>query len=250
MKKRILFISTILIWSISNAQDTKKTSKSYKYNNFFEASFSIGDNQYAPSMAWNHLHGIGKKKNFKIGYGVRWSSYIGSGFKDYQTAPAKFTSGQQGPQVLFSDYVNSNIDTVKVSSPYVGMANIYVQLQYTFFKKLDLGFNIDVFGFSYGSKENVSYSQNIDAASLITPPSNIEATPTTLNLLLISDNDIGGLNSEFYLRYWITNKWAVKGIFTFIFSEYTTNTALRLGNDRFRNKAVLFGLGVTYCPFK
>lgn len=249
--KYIILLSAISM--IAAGQDTTANSKkSYKYNNLFDLGLSVGSAQLAPTFAWNHLHGIGKKKNLKIGYGVRWSSFIGLEDKDYTTAPAKLTSGVEGPQAMFTDNIVKNIDTISIKNPYVGMANIYVAFQYTFFKKLDLGFNIDVVGFSYGSKVQSLYTQN-SLAPATTETSYLaaqDASPTTLNLLLVSDNDIGGLNSEFFVRYWFNDKWAIKGMFTFMFTEFTTTNKLRLENDRFRNKATLFGLGVTYCPWK
>jgi len=74
--------------------------------------------------------------------------------------------------------------------------------------------------------------------------------PTTLNLLLTSDNDIGTLNSEFFARYWIKPAWAIKAGYTFLFTEFTTNRELTFNNDRFRNKAGMFMVGITYAPFK
>jgi hypothetical protein len=75
------------------------------------------------------------------------------------------------------------------------------------------------------------------------------AKPTSLNLLLVSDNDKGSLNSELFARYLIGEKWGIKGGVQFLFSEYTTDTELQQfpePNDRFRNKSLMFSAGVSY----
>jgi hypothetical protein len=245
--KTVLIIFLLPISALFAQDLSTEEKKGFKYNNLFDLDISVGSKQYTFALDWNHMHGIGKKKRLKIGYGIRWSNYFGSGSKSYQTAPAKLTSGQQGPQVLFSNYIN-NIDTVQFSNPYIGMVNAFVSIQYTIFKKVDLGFNIDVVGLSYGSKSTGEYHPNSSALPSTFGLSQ-SASPSTFNLLLVSDNDLGGLNSEFYLRYWFNDKLAIKGMFTFIFTEYTTANKLRLENDKFRNKGVLFGLGVTYNPW-
>jgi len=247
-----LFIVLNVLFLTGKAQDSTKTSKHiFKNNNLFDLGISIGDKQVVGALDWNHFHGVGKKQNLKLGYGIRYSGFHGIDSKIYTTAPAKLTSGQEGPQVLFVDNLPNNIDTINVArNPYVGMANIFLSAQYTFFKKLDLGFNIDLVGFSFGSKTTGAYTVHSSGKPNVNDGSTQTLTPTAFNLLLVSDNDLGSLNSEFYLRYWINDKWAIKGIFTFIFTEYTTGSKLRLDNDRFRNKGILFGLGVTYRPWK
>ncbi len=218
--------------------------KWYQTNNIAELSIAANGTEFSPSLNIQHLHGIGKKQNFKIGYGLRFSSYFGQD-KEYTTAPAKLTSGEEGPQVLFSDFKKENIDTVFIKYPQVNSLNLFIVLQYTFFKKLDLGFNIDAIGFSFGGKHNGGYKLNESQAS--NPYlSNQQVVPTTLNLLLVSDNDIGSLNSELFLRYRFNSHWGMKGGFTFMFSEFTTENKLRLDNDRFRYKSSMAMLGVSY----
>jgi hypothetical protein len=72
-----------------------------------------------------------------------------------------------------------------------------------------------------------------------------------VNLLLVSDNDIGSLNSEFYARYKFNSRWSAKAGLGFVFTEYTTTvnaqtTPSGLQNSRFRNKAAGLMLGVNY----
>ncbi|MDX2189423.1 MAG: hypothetical protein SFY32_06150 [Bacteroidota bacterium] len=231
------------------AQDVISTAnKSYPFQNIFEFNIAVGASQMCQSNSWTIFKELDKKKNFRIGFGLRESMYFGFGDINYYTAPAKHTSGEEGPQVIFKDNIISNIDTIKVHNPTVGMCNIHAVIQYTFFKKLDLGFNIDLVGFSFGAKTNNQYRPNLAVSG---NNRSIEASnPTIFNLLLVSDNDLGSLNSEFYARYWINQKWAVKAMYTFMFTEYTTTNKLRLDNDRFRNKSSMIGLGISCCIFR
>ncbi|MBD0352117.1 MAG: hypothetical protein ICV65_13265, partial [Flavisolibacter sp.] len=61
----------------------------------------------------------------------------------------------------------------------------------------------------------------------------------------------GSLNSEFFLRYRISGRWSVKGVYQFLFVEYKTTNVTQTAPDgtivdRFRNKANNGGLGITY----
>jgi hypothetical protein len=77
-----------------------------------------------------------------------------------------------------------------------------------------------------------------------------EAKPINLNALLISDNDIGSLNSEIKIKYYFKPNWAINFGGTFIFAEYTTANKLFKDNDRFRQKTFMPMIGICYTPFK
>lgn len=261
-KTRLVLSVMFLSASIANAQE-KKTSKpdtqeeihetndkpakgqrGYKYNNDFDLAIAANSNQALAAVSWVHYQNITRNKKFKIGYGARINSQFGKNL-DYATAPARLTSERTDPGVLFSETFYENIDTLHVNSAQNNSVNLSINLQYTFFKKLDLGFNIDAVGFSFGGSTTGKYYayQSADNGSIQT------ASPTPFNLLLVSDNDIGMLNSELYLRYWLNNKWGIKAGLSFAFTEYTTENKLRLDNDRWRNKALMGMLGITYTPF-
>ncbi|MFN0047883.1 MAG: hypothetical protein ACKVOU_02030 [Cytophagales bacterium] len=260
MKQKHKFLFTlvlILLCSQSFAQENVPQSPWWKQNNLAEFGASVGYYEFSLNVNAHHLHPIkiGKKSNLKIGYGLRFTSYFGDA-KDYVTAPAKLTSGEEGPQVMYLDNIVENIDTVFIKYPQVYSTNLFFVIQYTFFNKLDLGFNIDLIGFSFS---NASADGGYKLSSLVDNPfdpikgdykysydANQRALPTAFNLLLISDNDLGSLNSEFFLRYRFGKHWGIKGGYTFLFTEYQTENKLRLDNDRFRLKSSMALLGVTY----
>lgn len=233
--KKLITYSIILLSGIVNfkAQEITEEKKGYKYDNNFELTLSSNGNHHATAISWVKFHTISKKGNFKIGYGVRINSQFGKDLT-YITAPAKLTVKPE------------NIDTFIVSSPQNNSINLSINLQYSFKNKLDLGFNIDALGASFGGKVNGKYVSHQSSNNGTTH----SASPTSFNLLLVGDNDIGMLNSEFYFRYWFNKKFALKAGASFLFTEYTTSHKFRLDNNRWRHKAMQGLIGITFSPFR
>jgi hypothetical protein len=227
-----------------NTQAQNEDQKGFKFNNSIDFSLFAGPKQYGAALSAVHFVNVKAIKNFKIGYGIRLTSQFGNKL-NYTTAPAILTSKQRGPQVFFSEVYPENIDTFYVSSSQVNALNLSINLQYNLSKKLEVGFNIDAIGFSFGKGISGNYKSYQD----ITNTALQSAKPTSFNLLLISDNDIGSLNSELYFRYWCNKKIGVKFGATFLFTEYSTANKLRLDNDRWRNKSLMALLGITFNPF-
>lgn len=236
-------------FAAAQAQDSAEGTR-YRYEHYLDLAISAKPDQGSVAAAWSHLHGIGPKKRFKIGYGLRFTSFIGAN-QFYTTAPSKYTSPIQGPGTIASRTIESNIDTIAIVSPQVNALNIALHIQYTIKKRLDIGFNIDAAGFSFGKKQQVNIlSSTFDPGQAPV----VYARPTTWNLLLTSDNDIGSLNSEFYLRYWFSKNVAVKAGYTFLFTEYTTDNVLSFNNgtiqnDRYRLKSGMVMLSVSWRPW-
>lgn len=197
---------------------------------------------FSPAVSYNQLWAVGKNGKFKLGTGLRITAFYGSN-NDYITAPARLTSGQTGPKVLFSETILSNLDTLNLAQSAVYYINIPIHLQYSFSNRFEIGFNIDAIGISLGSKQTGTFyakeSVSLNKTSQI-------ASPTGLNLLLVSDNDWGNLNSELYARYWLNDKIGLRAGFSFQFSEYTTSKTLTFDNDRFRSKQLLPMLAISY----
>ncbi len=241
--KNWIFLSCLLLTcNICFAQKL-----SYKEKNSYGLSVNAGSGSFATAISWTHKQAVGKKQRFNIGYGLRFTNFIGSDL-DYTTAPAKYTSGKSSIAALFSENIPGNIDTVRFakSQTYFLNAGIYLSYLLPYFKnRLELGVNIDAIGFTFGPQQNGVYRN-----------SKVTAKPTSFNLLLISDSDIGSLNSEWYASFWATPKLAVKLGYQFLFSEYTTDTKIQQlpnlneSNDRFRSKSSMIMLGVSYAPFR
>ena len=154
-KQVVAIIFAIFFTSIAVAQTTTEKS-SYKQNNDYDLSLSSNANQQLGALSWFHLHGITKKKKFKIGYGIRFNAQQGKNLK-YYTAPAILTSKETGPQVLFTEVYPENIDTFIVATSKNNSLNLSINLQYNFTNKFEIGFNIDAIGFSFGQKVEGQY---------------------------------------------------------------------------------------------
>ena len=108
-----------------------------------------------------------------------------------------------------------------------------------------MGFNIDVIGFTVGRTTSAVLTSNgVTKAE-------IAAKPAPFNLLLTGDNDLGSLNSEFFLKYKLNTHWSIKADYQFLFVEYKTTTITQMAPDgtkvdRFRNKVNLIGIGISY----
>jgi hypothetical protein len=229
----------------------QKKSSRYREQHYFDASAAIGSESFSGSLGWSHLHGIGKKKQrLKVGYGVRYTSFVAAN-KYYTTAPSKYTSTTQSLGTLFSETILKNIDTITTATAVTHSLNLALHIQYTLTPKFDIGCNIDLVGVSFGPSKQFNIISNVYDAGQEPVQ---QGSPTTLNLLLTSDNDIGSLNSEFFVRYRLTHKISLKGGYAFLFSEYSTDRNLsfddgRIVNDRYRYKAPMGFIGVSFKPF-
>ncbi len=202
---------------------------------------ALGNTQGSFSILFQRDWQLWKKKKFAVGVGGRFTSYFGAN-QYYITAPAKLTSGSTGPLVIFKENIVANIDTFLIKSPQVNSLNLLINLSYKFNEKFTVGFNIDAIGFSFGGNKSGNYINGIVG-------SRESASPTIFNILLISDNDRGSLNSELYGKYYWNEKWGIKLAAQFLFTEYTTENEVQQSpelNDRFRNKSLLLAAGITY----
>lgn len=214
------------------------TASAFAQVNEWQGTVAVGDSEAAISILYGHDWEFGARKQFAVGLGGRITSYFGAN-SIYRTAPAKLTSGTTGPFVIFKPDIDENIDTLIIKSPQVNSINAFVNLRYSFSDKFHLGFNIDLIGFSFGASSRGTYING-------TQGSMDNAKPSAFNLLLTSDNDLGSLNSEFYGKYYINERWGIKAGAQFHFTEYKTDTNVQQfpePNDRFRRKSLLFAAG-------
>lgn len=248
MKKTFLTLS-ILLLNIAIIFGQEKAPNYFKNgsNNYGIAVASDGAGN-ALSINWNHQHYVIKNKKFSIGYGIRFNSNFGKG--DFRTAPSKLTSGVESPLVIFADDKLENFDTISINNFAVNSLNASIHLNYAFSQKWEVEFNIDAIGFSFGSNVTADYNSSKRFTSNPAFSNKQEAKPTSFNLLLISDNDIGSLNSEIKIKYFLKPNWALNFGGTFIFAEYTTTNKLFKENDRFRQKSFMPMIGVSYNPFR
>lgn len=215
---------TIFHFSV-NAQEVSTK----KIEQLADFTIGFGSSQTTVSAGYVKNWNLGKKQRFYIGVGTRLSGAFGKG-KIFTSAPASFASN------------SANVDSVYGGNSSIYALNALINLGYHISPKLDLGFNIDVIGFSFGP--NASRIFRTNGVETLT-----NTKPTGMNVLLVGNNDRGTLNSEFCLRYKVNNKVGIKLAYQHFFTELTTATkvqTLPAQNDRFRNITNLFSIGVAY----
>lgn len=210
---------------------------------FADLTLAGGPSQVTGSVALVWEFSEGKQQRFIWGGGIRFSSYFGYD-QHYVTAPAALTSGGTGPLVIFKENIIANMDSFRVSKSQLNALNLLVVLGYSISDRWRVNFNIDAIGVSFGKEKSGTY---INGAT----SSTVTASPTAFNLLLVSDNDLGSLNSELVARYVSDKRWGIKAGLQFLFTEYTTTSKIQQvpqPNDRFRRKSLMPCVGISYLP--
>lgn len=242
MKKVILYLFLSFITFNISAQGLDKSYKN------IDLALSGRGSGFSPALSFSQLWGIGKSNRFKIGYVVRVTSYFG-GAADFRTAPAKFTSGTSSFAALAADDIVANIDTFRVKSFQTNAVNIGIVLQYALSNKLEVGINIDATGKTWGSTVSGDLISTRNKRKFQDGSTTSSSNPETYNFLLISDSDIGSLNSEIYARYWVTDKIGIRAGASFQFVELTTEKKVEIGgrlNDTWRYKALMPMVAISY----
>jgi hypothetical protein len=198
---------------------------------------------FAPALSYNQYYG----KKFKYGFGVRFTSF-NAGQTDLITAPAKLTAGKESLAAFFEPKkITSQLDTLRLSNSQSNSLNLSINLQYSITPKIEVGFNIDAVGLSFGGKQSGTFIAKQTDAQGKTNNNKVQmGSPTSFNLLLISDSDIGNLNSELYGRYWLNDKFGIRAGLGFQFVEYTATQKLAFDNDRFRGKFLQPMVAISY----
>jgi hypothetical protein len=219
MKKTLLLLPFLLLSLSIIAQNGTS----------FELGGAIGSSVNSISASGFQNFGIGSKKKFYVGTGVRFTTFFGNNI-NFTTAPADLTADDK------------NVDTLFAPSPALNSLNLMISLGYKVSEKFDVGFNIDAIGISFGPTGSPSYIRNGKS----TPSS---ASPTSTNILLVGDNDKGSLNSHLFIRYKLSDHLGLKVAYQFLFNELTTTTKIQTipsANDRFRAKSTMVYVGLNY----
>lgn len=247
--KKLLFSAFVLFPTVLFSQ--QKTP--FISRTTHEAGVSLYSNGNLSALALTGIQywGVGKsKKNFKLGLGARLTSSFGSNKLEYITAPAILTSGKTGPSVFFAEQITQNIDTLSLNATQVNALNAYLALRYDFAQKWGIEFNIDLVGLSFGGKKEGKLVYGDGSQSI----QHSKAKPTTFNALLISDNDLGSLNSAFMLSYKFKPHIKILAGASFLFNEYTLESPVTYTNsigtkvnaESYRTKQLMFGVGINY----
>lgn len=224
------FIAIFTLFFIFSIQQTAFTQN--KYLEEVEANLGLGiaskNDNFVGNLSINRIHKLPIYKDLikvGLGYGLRYTA----NFAQNATLDA---SDRDLP--INTSFLLSDVQTHAMN------LNIYAQLSIW---RIDIGANIDVLGFSFGSSQNgvlVAEGQDILA-------NNASAKPTPFNILQGFPQDEGNLQSQrFYIRYWINEKMAVRVGLAHTFAEYELDQSVDNVSERFRNTTSPLMIGFTY----
>jgi hypothetical protein len=225
-----LACGALLSFQCIHAQEVVGTPTVSKVESNIDFALAFGANAYSTALGFNRTHGLLKSHKLRIGYGVRLSSLFGQNL-NYTSAP---------PELSLEPTL---VDTLLVASPITLGLNANIHLGYFITPKFQVGFNIDVIGLGFGATNRSTFISSDNNGQFAARQT---ARPTSMNVLLVGDKDIGQLKSEFVLAYRIKDQFLVRAGADFTFSEYTTLNELTNTNDRFRHKAMMGFVGISY----
>ncbi len=179
---------------------------------------------------------VGLSLGRKFYLGAAGKSYVGAGLrssgffansKDYYSAPPEFWNDK------------AKRDTLSISRPRQFNTSLFIMASTTIFCKLELGFNIDVIGLTFGGPNEGEFV------------SSGENTTTSLkaagaSLLLSGAHDIGMLKSEFFTGFHFNRQWMIRAGISSLVTEYKTKTEMQEGNSRYRGMSMLPFVGIRY----
>jgi hypothetical protein len=224
--KPIVYIFSLLLFSFASSAQKTSLPKKQQFANF---TVGFGNEAMSYSTSYYHNWNLGKKNQFFIGAGVRFTASNAKN-KNYTSAPSNL-AGEA-----------TKMDTAFGANTSIYAINALLNLGYNISPKMQIGFNIDLIGFSFGPEKSYQFQ----GSGL---QNNTNASPTPLNLLLVGTNDKGTLNSELYLQYKVKEKLGIKIGYQHLFTEITTTSKIQTlpePNDRFRKISDLVTVGVSF----
>jgi hypothetical protein len=201
------------------------------YSQTVDLAVGTGPSKATGAVSWNHFRGFGHSQRVKVGLGLRLASLFGGQDLAYSTADAELI-GQ------------NKINTLKVSDARTHSLNLEFQIKYRFLRKVEAGFDIDMIGVGFGPARTAKY---VSGSPGFSGPQRAEVS--SFDLLEGGKPDRGQLDSEFFLGYWWSERWAIRAGYSHFRSEYTTARPLDFANDRYRHERNLGLVAVTFRPW-
>lgn len=239
----VVILATALGGSISI---TAQGQESRPHTNWFDLVIGTSGDVTTVCNSYQHAWKFGQSKRLTLGIGMRLNGFSANN-QFFVTAPAKISKGEAGPGALFKKTIPANMDSVQFGSVSLYAINFMVNIGYSFSDRFSAGFNIDLVGISLGKQKPGTYINGNSPDGITSKP--VEGAPTGFNLLLIAENDIGSLNSEFFVAYRLSDHWSIKAGVQHLFMEYSTTTKVQQlpePNDRFRITPTVACAGVVY----
>ena len=251
--KKTLFVFLLVWWPMlaaaqSGADATHRQPADFgRINRTADLSAATNGDFSTIALSVNRLHGLGRsRRRFRVGYGLRFTAAAGRN-TNYRTAPADLAKGPGGYSALglFKPTLVQNLDTLQLPQTRAYSLNADLHLEYAISHRVEVGFNIDLIGFTAGPDQSGTFIANSPVRSpLSNTPQN--ARLTAFNALFGDQSDQGSLNTEGYVRYRVGPRLGLRAGLSLIVNEYTTARKLTFDNDRFRSGNSRVLLAVSY----
>lgn len=211
--------STLVIFAQSEEKETEIPQ-------YLDLAIGSNGNENMASLSYMHTWGVGKKKNLQLTYGLRFSTYRGKDIEFYSAPPEFYGIPEKTDTIIIAAASQSNIA-------------LFIGATYRIKNKLELGFNIDGLGYTFGPDR--SYDLVGDMSQVMR-----YASPNQISALLVGSNDIGMIKAEFFVAYSLNPHWMVRLGVSNSFVEYKTKGEIQAGNTRFRGDPFMPMLGLRY----
>jgi hypothetical protein len=179
MKKFILlFLTTI---SFTSFAQTRRVYEHYAFG------FGDANRVAAPSFSYTQTIGLGKENSYRLGSGFRLNGFYTKN-REFEGVETKIKTVTITPRERFG----ANSFNIPIIAEFHS-------------KKLSLGLNFDLFGFTFGgSKDSLSvknYNGRLDSLSI---------NPNNVSFQLFGKQSRGTLNSEIYVGYDLADEITIR----------------------------------------
>lgn len=256
MKKVLIaLLSFVSVHSFSQSLVAARLSSGY------DLGMAYATGKYHPSFAYYQLINIGDRKLFSLGWTARLGAFYGDNL-DYYTAPARLTRGKTGFNALGAPLLTENIDTVRYDYVTMTSLNVGIRAQINL-GRVEFGASADLVGLTLGRSRIGRYTSSTgkfallsslgtDSTTIYYQGNNVfqNSSPSTFNVRLLGDNDMGTLATEIYARVHITQRIGIKLGYQWLTTETTVkNRDVIADNDRFRNRSGMAYVALTFPIF-
>jgi hypothetical protein len=177
------------------------------------------------SLTLFHQIAFGQRRILQFNYGLRSNAILN--------------------EDVMKDVKDPAVKLVQTSTTFVSANNVFIGANLNFLTRFGVGFNIDVGGFSAGTTEKAWYDVDMSNGGT-TYANEVSTRPSTYNLLKGGSNDLGTLNSEFYVECRFESGVRLRGGVSHLFTELTASGGGLTEEKRVRSMLNLFTIHLSY----
>ena len=255
--KQLLFV----VFFVCSLHSFAQSPVSARLSSGYDLGMAYSTHNYNPSIAYYQLINLGERKLLSLGWTARLGAFYGDNL-NYYTAPARLTHGKTGFDALSGPLIVDNIDTVRYDYVTMTSLNVGIRAQLNL-GPVEIGASADLVGLTLGKSRTGRYQSSKGQFRLYSASGADSTTtyfqgvntfqssrPSTFNLRLLGDNDIGTLSTEVYARVRVSQRIGVKLGYQWLTTETTvSNRDVIADNSRFRNRVGMGYLALTFPLF-